>query len=70
MLNLKEIDLIDQIDSLTNHTAQLEAMLCIIYGAGFDSFNNFNDDIKQNYLWVCAEHARQVNKIAVEISQR
>lgn len=45
-------------------------MLSIIYGAGFSSFNNFKDDVKQKYLWACAEHAREVNKIAIQLSER
>lgn len=70
MLNTIEMDLIDEIDNLTKHQGHLEAMLSIIYEAGFNSFNNFNDDIKQNYLWACAEHAREVNKIAIQLSER
>ena len=64
----QKVDLIDEIDNLTQHTSQLDAMLFIIYGEGFKSFNNFNDDVKQNYLWACAEKAEKINKIAKKIA--
>ena len=64
----QKIDLIDEIDNLTQHTSQLDAMLFMIHGEGFESFNNLNDDIKQNYLWACVGHAQKINKIAKKIA--
>lgn len=65
MSNAKNIDYMDEIDRLTTHTAQLSAML---NGMGFDSFNSFNEEIKQNYLWACSNQATEIDKIANQLS--
>jgi hypothetical protein len=58
----------DPIDSLTKKSAQLYAMLSTTYGAGFESFNSYNDTIKDNYLWACADLARDIEKLSDHIA--
>ena len=55
---------LEQGDSPTNILArkavQLSSMLETIYGAGFESFDQYSSVIKHNYLWSCADLARQI----------
>jgi hypothetical protein len=54
----------DAIDQLTRRTSQLSAMLIMITGCGFKSFDSYNDTIKENYLWACADHANELEVLA------
>lgn len=56
------------IDQLTTKTGQLHAMLATIYGSGFETFNLYNDTIKQNYLWACADLAKEIDVLAGQIT--
>lgn len=56
------------IDDLTQNTAKLSAMLAMIYGGGYENFEEMNDTIKGNYLWACADLAREVDRLAGELS--
>ena len=51
------------VDELSRKAAQLYAMLVTTYGAGFESFNDYNETIKDNYLWACADLARDITKL-------
>lgn len=44
----------DIIDQLQARLAHLSAMLCTTYGAGFQTFDNWSETIKEDYLWSCA----------------
>ena len=44
-------------DALDRKTAQLEAALLV---AGNDSFDDFSQEIKGNFLWLCSDLASQV----------
>ena len=44
-------DVHDQLDA---RLSQLRAMLTMTCGGGFETFNNWSDEIKQNYLWACS----------------
>ena len=59
---------LDAIDALTGLTSQLEAMMRMMCGSGFETFDGFNDNIKQNYLWACAEKAKQIDALAIKIA--
>lgn len=61
---LTSSDKIDLIDQLTAKTSQLSALLTMISGSGFEDFNGYNDTIKQNYLWACADIANGVRALA------
>jgi len=50
----------DVVDILTRKTAQLSSMLVTITGTGFESFITYNDEIKGEYLWACADLACQI----------
>ena len=58
----------DPIDQLTRLADQLSAMLIIITGTGFQTFNTYNDHIKENYLWACSDHASELKKISLELA--
>ena len=40
-------------DHLSAKLSQLSAMLLLIYGGGFESFNDMNETHRNNYLWSC-----------------
>lgn len=48
---------IDLADLMERKTSQLEAALLI---AGNDSFDDFNQEIKGNFLWLCSDLATEV----------
>lgn len=60
---VKNIEIIDQL-----HTKlyQLHAMTTAIYGEGFKSFEGLSDELKENYLWACAD----ITKEALDLSKR
>lgn len=61
--NNSTIDDRDFNDELENKLHQLSSMLTIIHGCGYESFNQWSDQVKDNYLWSCstvADEARQL----------
>lgn len=44
-------------DTLERKTAQLEASLLI---AGSDSFDDFSQEIKGNFLWLCSDLSTEI----------
>lgn len=52
------------VDQLTARLSQLSALLTMTTGSGFGSFNQWNDDIRSNYLWCCAMMARECKQLA------
>lgn len=58
----------EAINMLSNKVTQLHSMLTVIIGEGFESFNNYNDNIKENYLWACADIADEVKRLSDEIN--
>ena len=55
------------IDQLTRKTAQLYAMLATTYGGGFDAFNAWSNSIKNDYLWACADLAKEINVLSEHV---
>lgn len=49
---------------LSDKLGHLTAMLTMIYGGGLESFDELNDELKDNYLWACADLAKQTHKMA------
>jgi len=60
----------DACDVLSRKAAQLSALLTVIVGEGFDSFNLYNDEIKQNYLWACQDLAWEVKSLSGRVVDR
>lgn len=56
-------------ETLITKAEQLAAMITIITGTGYDSFNNWADSTKHNFLWACAQHAEVICKLAVEVQE-
>lgn len=55
------LDVRDQLDA---RLSQLAAMLCMTYGAGFETFDNWADSIKENYLGGCAMLAKECEELS------
>jgi hypothetical protein len=56
---------IDTIDELSMLLAHLSAQLAVIHAQGFESFNKYCDEIKDNYIWAMyceAERAQELCK--------
>lgn len=54
-------------ERLITRSSQLASMLAMITGEGFESFDVFNDEIKQNYLLACVGHADEIHALARKI---
>lgn len=54
----------DIASELTKKTSQLNAMLNVIYGGGYEAFQECEDKIKDNYLWACADLANEIDDLA------
>jgi len=51
---------LDAVDDLSEKARQLSAMLRVISGAGYETFEMRGHDTKSPYLWGCAELSDQV----------
>lgn len=58
---------IDAADELRNKATQLHAILSMIYGEGFNTFSVMSGEIQQNYLWACADLAKDVETLSNKI---
>lgn len=58
----------DKLDQLNRRASQLSAMLTIIYGGDSEGFHSWSEQIKDNYLWACADHAREIESLALAIA--
>ena len=52
------------VDELSKKSAQLHAMLTSVFGSGYQSFNGYNDTIKENFLWACADLAQDIHNLS------
>ena len=59
---------IDDLDALSQKTAQLDALLYMTYGEGVEVFRRSSDTVQDNYLWACAEIASEVRKLAQRLN--
>lgn len=50
-------------DQLEARLSQLDAMLTMTRGSGFETFNNWSDPIKENYLWACSMLAAECKEL-------
>jgi hypothetical protein len=42
-------------DLLATKLAQLQSMLMMTYGGARETFDSMNDDLRDSYLWACAD---------------
>ena len=59
---------IDDIDQLTSMSSQLSAMLMMVSGEGFKTFDIYNNTIKQNYLWACSDLANKIDGLSSKMA--
>jgi hypothetical protein len=52
----------DTIDRLNRKSSQLHALIRTTVGLGFQGFDSWNDTIKENFLWACADLAEEVEE--------
>jgi hypothetical protein len=54
-------------DQLAARLSQLCAMLTMTCGAGSETFNNWSDPIKNNYLWACSMLADECDELVRQV---
>lgn len=55
-------------DAITAGVHQLEAMLVITYGDPDGQFHRMNDDLRDRYLWACADKIAAVREALDELT--
>lgn len=60
----------DVMGHLSARLSQLNAMLIQTVGDGAETFNNWSDEIRDNYLWACQAHARECEDLAQHLSKK
>lgn len=55
---------LDKLNELNMLLAQLSAQLSIIYGAGYESFEQYSDEIKNDYFWAMYCHAKRARDLS------
>ena len=55
-------------DQLSARLSQLSAMLIMTTGPGFEAFDSWNDEIKENYLLACSMLAKECLGLAENTS--
>jgi hypothetical protein len=55
---------IEVIDQLHTKLDQLHAMTTMIYGGGFESFDECSNEIKDNYLWAVGDMAKEARDLS------
>jgi hypothetical protein len=54
---------LDIIDRLNEKTATLTAMLTMTHGLGFESFNNYSDNIRDSYMQGCTRLSKEIGEL-------
>jgi len=54
-------------DTLLKKIAQLEALLHGTYGEAQEGFNSMADELRDNYLWACADLAGECKELTCRI---
>jgi hypothetical protein len=54
----------DLAHELVNGLHQLQAMLCVIYGVGGESFRCYDAETQDAYVWGCADKAADCHRKA------
>lgn len=61
--NVSQTSARETYNRIANKTRQLHAMLEMTYGGARETFDSMNDDLRDNYLWACAEQARECQEL-------
>jgi hypothetical protein len=61
-----DLDHKDRMDAIAQ---KLSAMLAVTCGANGESFRNLNDQIQDNYMWACADMARELQNLVLGTSE-
>jgi len=59
-----QADVRDQVEA---RLSQLCAMLTMTCGGGFETFDNWSDPIKHNYLWACSMLADECKELMIHV---
>lgn len=54
---------LDIIDRLNEKTATLTAMLAMTQGTGFESFNNYSEEIRDRYMRGCTRLSEEIGEL-------
>lgn len=57
----------DVYEYLNNRTSQLTSLLDSIGGEGYEDFKGLNESTQGNYLWLCADLARECAQLTEAI---
>lgn len=61
-------DVRDDCNRLTRKLSQLEAVLHGTYGDSREGFDSMADDVRENYMWACADLAGECKELAQRVS--
>ena len=57
------------VDKIVQKSTQLDAMLTIITGEGYETFSAWSDETKHNYLWACSSMSQSLGDLSHELSK-
>lgn len=60
----------DVMEHLSARLCQLNAMLIQTVGNGAETFNNWSDEIRDNYLWACQAHAHECEDLVQHLATK
>ncbi len=69
-LNHSSKSFLDLTDKLDAKLAHLSSMLYMTYGGGFESFNQWSDEIRDNYMWACSELSNECRQLSAELNRK
>lgn len=56
-----DVEVINQLHAKLEHLRSMTIMLC---GEGYQNFEQYNDEIKENYLWACSNMAKEARDLS------
>lgn len=60
---------ISQLDRVDMLSSKLESLLVMTCGDGFEAFNAMSDEMKDSYLWACADMASELKRACSELGK-
>ena len=54
-------------DKASRISKQLSSLLASLYGSGFETFSEMNDNLQHNILWLASDLAFQLDKALSEV---
>lgn len=64
------ISYMDDVEAISEKSAQLRAMLFQTYGEGLDIFRRMSDETRDNYMWACSNMAHEISELANKIMEK